>query len=86
MIDNGSGEDILTDDDIRQIVAVSGPITLHRNKLDRSCYDAVTLIGSGMTIKQHRDYFYACGADKTVVALENSINELLARLRGLGGI
>lgn len=86
MTDNGSGEDILTDDDVRQILAVSGPITLRRNRLDRSCYDEVTLIGSGMTIKQHRGYFYAYGAGRTVVAMESSINELLARLRGFGGI
>lgn len=79
----GSIEDTLTHEDLQKLLAVSGPITLSRHEDDQSLYKAVTIMGSGVSIKQYRGCFYAQRGDDIVIALGSDIDELIHYMRKL---
>lgn len=76
-------EDTLTQDDIKHILKMSGPITLARHEANPAFYRSVMIIRSGMLIEQHRGYFFAHRAGGPVLALEGDIGDLLLTLRDL---
>lgn len=76
-------EDTLTHEDLQKLLAVSGPVALNRHEDDQSRYKAVTIMGSGVSIKQYRGCFYAQMGGGIVIALGSDIDELIHHLRKL---